>query len=403
MVDSTPNSKTKFCGNCGKRNSNSGKFCTDCGKDLNVGGDQAEAFRPASTTPPSYETWKARKEEDRRTFFRTRSNSNRSTSNNKKAKLEDSNKTIKIGLMRFDEDTNRLKPEWGSTINLLVDKHSTYCAILEKALQKKRAHDRHFKIESEGMEYLLLYPDGSQAQFLPGKPGQFFTLVEYKEDLCAPYSSVKLYLCSEGDIARSEVEIEEPEGEAMHNGRQNQEKNTQTDIREHAVVAKSKVLSLPPQIVNDNLPSTSSGAGLSYHQCPTCCKMYPFDEIETHADMCAELWVDPIGDLLDTQNQSEEDAEVPVGILKESPDGLNLATIQETVQKLKNSYTSETRNRVSIRRRMLFQDYMVARKKKWFKPKSLLKITFIGEPAIDDGGPSREFFTGTFLFQCHAF
>lgn len=33
----------------------------------------------------------------------------------------------------------------------------------------------------------------------------------------------------------------------------------------------------------------------------------------------------------------------------------------------------------------MFQDYMDTRKKKWFKPKAMLKVTYVGEPAVDDG------------------
>ena len=28
--------------------------------------------------------------------------------------------------------------------------------------------------------------------------------------------------------------------------------------------------------------------------------------------------------------------------------------------------------------------------------KAMLKVTYVGEPAVDDGGPKREFFTGNF-------
>ncbi|KAK3744931.1 hypothetical protein QZH41_007778 [Actinostola sp. cb2023] len=45
-------------------------------------------------------------------------------------------------------------------------------------------------------------------------------------------------------------------------------------------------------------------------------------------------------------------------------------------------------NRVAVRRSTCFQ---AARQKKWFKAKAQLKVIFIGESAIDDGGPCREF------------
>lgn len=41
----------------------------------------------------------------------------------------------------------------------------------------------------------------------------------------------------------------------------------------------------------------------------------------------------------------------------------------------------------------MFQDW----KKKWFNSRQPLKVTFSGEPAIEDGGPLREFFIGLLL------
>ena len=51
----------------------------------------------------------------------------------------------------------------------------------------------------------------------------------------------------------------------------------------------------------------------------------------------------------------------------------------------------ELTNRLSVRCQLIFQDYMDARKKNWLKPIALLKVTFIGEPTVDDGIPRREF------------
>ena len=93
-----------------------------------------------------------------------------------------------------------LKPQYGKNQNLNVEKSSTYAEILEKVPAKRRAHDRHFKAESHGQEYQLLYPDGSQAIFLPGKPGKFFSLQKYKDDLSSLFNAIKLYLCCVSDI-----------------------------------------------------------------------------------------------------------------------------------------------------------------------------------------------------------
>ena len=39
---------------------------------------------------------------------------------------------------------------------------------------------------------------------------------------------------------------------------------------------------------------------------------------------------------------------------------------------------------------------MICRKKSWFKANALLRVHFVGEEAVDGGGPRREFFTGKY-------
>ena len=74
---------------------------------------------------------------------------------------------------------------------------------------------------------------------------------------------------------------------------------------------------------------------------------------------------------------------------------VDLLDVKSSVINMKSVLESTAiTNRISVRRSSVFSDYMACRKKKWFKPKGTLKVTFIGEPAIDDGGPKREFFTG---------
>ena len=47
--------------------------------------------------------------------------------------------------------------------------------------------------------------------------------------------------------------------------------------------------------------------------------------------------------------------------------------------------------RITVRRCHIFEDAMVAIRR-GFDEQKHLKIVFIGEPAVDDGGPRREFF-----------
>ena len=47
-----------------------------------------------------------------------------------------------------------------------------------------------------------------------------------------------------------------------------------------------------------------------------------------------------------------------------------------------------------IRRNFIWDDYMEARERLWIKPENGVRIQFVGEGAINDGGPTREFYSG---------
>jgi len=56
---------------------------------------------------------------------------------------------------------------------------------------------------SEGLEYKLLFEDGTEARFLPGQSKEFFTLSRYKEELGRDYRRITLFLCTEEDFDRN--------------------------------------------------------------------------------------------------------------------------------------------------------------------------------------------------------
>ncbi|XP_046848050.1 uncharacterized protein LOC124441628 [Xenia sp. Carnegie-2017] len=128
---------------------------------------------------------------------------------------------------------------------------------------------------------------------------------------------------------------------------------------------------------------------LLQHQCPTCLGYYSRADIEAHADMCAERWIDPIGKLSDDNQNNLENTL----IAEEEIGQPTVATMQEVVHLIQDNVNRLSTNRVTIRRRLAFADYVDARKRKWFAEGGNLKICFAGEPSIDGGGPRREFFT----------
>ena len=144
--------------------------------------------------------------------------------------------------------------------------------------------------------------------------------------------------------------------------------------------------------------------------CPTCHAKFPLSEIEQHADQCCErisseaslygTWVldsidltggdDMPGDEGITSDQATDDQsqnDIP------SSSGSSPKEPKELIQRL-SSKISDTTQLLSIRRKFLWDDYVNCRKKPWFKKEAWLRIHFVGEEAVDGGGPRREFFTG---------
>jgi len=66
--------------------------------------------------------------------------------------------------------------------------------------------------------------------------------------------------------------------------------------------------------------------------------------------------------------------------------------LKEEIANLETN-VKEDEIRVTVRRKHLWSDFTRARNE-YFCPTNTVKGTFCGEPAIDDGGPKREFFTG---------
>ena len=139
--------------------------------------------------------------------------------------------------------------------------------------------------------------------------------------------------------------------------------------------------------------------------CPMCYRDFPISEIECHADICSEAF-DFVGVVRDQSETIDDDhchvvdEKNDVDDVVEDADGNSIwiGKIEDVVSRANKVVDVKAVNRVSIRRRFVFKDYLAAREKlkqgKRFDHKGQLKITFIGEPAVDDVGPRREFFSG---------
>ena len=134
-------------------------------------------------------------------------------------------------------------------------------------------------------------------------------------------------------------------------------------------------------------------------ECPLCFESFPIDEVEHHADGCAASFVlieanEKEGSSVSYKENSTTEL---TNIFEES--ARDMVTLVECITNLKDFglKTEMEVVRVTVRRKMVWEDFKRSMRR-YYQPDRLLKITFAGETAVDDGGPKREFFAGRLLF-----
>ena len=80
--------------------------------------------------------------------------------------------------------------------------------------------------------------------------------------------------------------------------------------------------------------------------------------------------------------------------VEEKPDLIKAKHVmqQHQMKVIAPTLTEEDKQRLHVRRSRLFTDSLRAFSRPTFDVSKMLKVTFIGESAVDDGGPRREFF-----------
>ena len=140
-------------------------------------------------------------------------------------------------------------------------------------------------------------------------------------------------------------------------------------------------------------------------ECPTCSRFFPLNEISDHADLCADVWIGTVK--AEAVLITAEETENPPSTADDSADPTSVETgsiispddLTAILETLQQQFVSEKEVRVNIRRKHIWSDFKQARKKFNLVPSNKIKIVFLGEPAVDDGGPRREFFSGKLIGQ----
>ena len=324
----------------------------------------------------------------------------------KKSKVPNKSKepecvTINIGLMLFDEKVMALKPKWGKKLPIKTTPRAGYMEILESGLAKWKAFHKDYVCE--GLEYKLLFEDGTEARFLPGQTKEFFSLSRYKEELGRDYRRVTLFLCTEEDFERSyrctfDSSSDGDEWYRTSSFSGDKEKNPKTDYPEvsevsplvsHAQEHKKshsegfvECVSLKDAAADVDMVSHSSVGSTDNTLCDSL-----YEESASYMVPEDFLW----GDVA----VIDEDELLKATIARSLQDQKSTTEeieLQHLIEAFQRENTRDEMCSIVILRKRLLQTCMMSIQDANFEFTKVPCVVFSGEDSADLGGPRREFF-----------
>ena len=304
--------------------------------------------------------------------------------------------------MKVDNDGN-LKRCRGKTLPVKVLPSAKKREILEKAVRKHANHDNNIHGE---LEHVLLNVNGKEITNLPGTEKEF-VLSEYKEDIGKNYNRLTLFIALKSAYMYTEIsklkrscDDSEPETIADLSDEMFLETDDTIGIELSPCPSSSPCEPSTSLHIATNLPmntppiynsqSASNYVSRSKElkcECPTCQQYFSIDEIAEHADICCDIWVGA----LQSQNTDSEK-----NIPEENPDVVinqdNATNVKDKLLDIKAVTLSPKAVRLNVRRKNIWCDFIEYRSSGKVSPTDSVKIVFVGECAIYDGGPKREFF-----------
>ncbi|KAL3977584.1 serine/threonine-protein phosphatase 2A regulatory subunit B' [Sarotherodon galilaeus] len=154
-------------------------------------GDTSKKWRRAKTVVQQFFKYREGKEAERRMFSKSK----------KKSK-----KTVKISVGIMNKKKTGMRPIRGKSLPLNVDPSWSSEKLLGAAIKKLK----DFNQDMKDVEYILLYPDGSQIKNIPGTDTPF-TIELYKEAVGKSYQRITLFVCTLEDFLSEHVSASEDE------------------------------------------------------------------------------------------------------------------------------------------------------------------------------------------------
>ena len=285
--------------------------------------------------------------------------------------------TIQVGIMRRD-DVGNLKCVRGSKLPVKVGSSVDAHALKMASVDKHSLFDQTFC----GLEdYVLLYPDGKEVIYVPGNTPdpKTFQLCTYKQELGKPYSQIYLYLCQPVDFNWMSDFVSEEQStinDYFHDG------DIESGGLDSIFDDIADIDPFAPIKQNSSTSSALANHTVQTECCPICHKNFSKEAIESHVDECLDT------DSWRTLPPMHKNCAPPT----------NLSLEEELCAAQKTFVDNEKNIKFVLRLRYAFKDSMKKMRMHFKLEKDLVPISveFVGESAIDDGGPRRELFTTVF-------
>ena len=164
-----------FCSQCCSNLNLNANFCSNCGTQVGAS-DSSCQRKPAPSLSTSFTAFKKSNEAERQSKFQPKAKRGKFTCS-WKSKAPPKDVAINIGLKRFKNDV--FKTIHGSSLPVRVPINAGVAEIKQRATLKHANYNKTFE---SSLEYVLLYPDNSIVEHIPGTT-ESFNLEQYKNEL----------------------------------------------------------------------------------------------------------------------------------------------------------------------------------------------------------------------------